>query len=87
MSIRLAINSTSLLSPLTGIGQYTYHLCKRFLDDPDIDPSFFYGTRWNNEVREAPVQGIDHGKKLIKRFVPDAYKLKGIQREFWGHNT
>jgi len=76
MPIKLAINTTSLLSPLTGIGQYTYYLCKQFLDDPDIDPSFFYGTRWNNEVREAPVQGIDHGKKLIKRFIPDAYKLK-----------
>jgi len=76
MPIKLAINATCLLSPLTGIGQYTYHLCKQFLNHPEIEPSFFYGAGWSKEVRKAPVQGIDHGKKLIKRFIPGAYQIK-----------
>jgi len=75
MAIKLAINATSLLSPLTGIGQYTYHLCNKMLEHPDVDPTFFCGLRWSKALRSAPVQGIEWKKEKIKRVVPFAYKI------------
>jgi len=76
MPIRVAVNSTSLLSPLTGIGQYTYHLCKQLLEHPDIESDFFYGMSWDRKLRECPVQGIVRSKEIIKQWVPGSYKLK-----------
>jgi len=74
--MRLAINATSLLSPLTGIGQYTYHLCKKMIENPEIEPCFFEGTQWTNIVREQPVQRIETSKRMIKTLIPGAYPIR-----------
>jgi len=76
VSIKLAVNTTSLLSPLTGIGQYTYHLCEQMLKNPEIDPYFFCGLKWDRRLHEQPMQGVETSKKIIKQFVPGAYKIK-----------
>jgi alpha-1,3-rhamnosyl/mannosyltransferase len=45
--MRLAFNATALLSPLTGIGQYGFHLAGELLKMPELDIDFFYGTTWD----------------------------------------
>jgi len=34
--MKVALNATALLSPLTGIGQYTYHLAKGLQVLPEL---------------------------------------------------
>ncbi len=76
MTISLAVNTTSLLSPLTGIGQYTYQLCKQMLNHPDIEPCFFAGAQWSDSLREQPVRSIETGKQMMKTFIPGAYRIR-----------
>jgi len=76
--IKLVINATSLLSPLTGIGRYTYHLCKYFEKSNEVDVSFFYGKGWSKLVRENPVQNIGKIKAVIKKVIPLSYNLSRI---------
>ena len=68
--MRVALNATPLLSPLTGIGQYTYHLAKGLQEMSDLDVDFFYATGWSRELRDKPVQNIVKLKSLVKRFIP-----------------
>jgi len=54
----VAINAVPLLSPLSGVGRYTYEICKRINgQDYGIDFSFFYGYMSKN-VLEPTVSGI-----------------------------
>ena len=44
MSMKIVINATPLLSPLTGVGNYTYHLATEFRRlKPDFDYTYYYG--------------------------------------------
>lgn len=51
--MKVAFNATPLMSPLTGIGQYTYHLAKGLQAAPDLDMLFFYAGEWSQAVLEA----------------------------------
>ena len=73
--MKVALNATALLSPLTGIGQYTFHLAKGMQELPDLDINFFYGTGWSKDVRNRPVHSITAVKSLFKRFMPNAYSV------------
>ena len=74
-SMKIGINGVALLSPLTGIGQYTYHLTKELQQILDIQPWLFYGAGWRQEVRHSPLPGVGGLKKLIKHFVPNSYRV------------
>lgn len=79
--IRLALNATSLLSPLTGIGQYTLNLALELSQYEEIETDFFYSRGWNKKIHNAP---SPHSNKLkllstMKKYVPFAYEL----RRFW----
>jgi len=82
MPLKVAINTTSLLSPLTGIGQYTYQLCDQLLKNPAIDPQFFYGKKWSKELRNSPVQGIELKKRYIKRCIPYSYAISDLIKRY-----
>jgi glycosyltransferase involved in cell wall biosynthesis len=42
--MKIVINATPLLSPLTGVGNYTYHLATEFRRlKPDFDYTYYYG--------------------------------------------
>ncbi len=71
--MKIAINAVPLLSPLTGIGQYTYHLAKGLLERRDIELDFFYATGWSKELRTKPVKKMATFKSLFKRLIPRAY--------------
>lgn len=70
--LRLGINCVSMLSPLTGIGQYTFNLVQE-LQALHLSPWLFYGADWRREVRTQPVPGIGVAKNLIKRLIPRSY--------------
>ena len=73
--MRVALNAIALLSPLTGIGQYTYHLAKGLMAEPGLALDLFYGTGWGKELRDKPAANISNLKALIKRIVPRPYTV------------
>lgn len=44
--ISVAINTTALLSTLTGVGRYVHSLCAALQDNQNIRLRYFYGHRW-----------------------------------------
>lgn len=75
MTIRLAVNAVSLLSPRTGIGQYLYNLMKQIEAHEDIEPCYFYGHGWDRALRQVPVPQIQGIKRVIRRLVPRAHMV------------
>ncbi len=73
-TMRIALNATPLLSPLTGIGQYTASLATH-LELLGIDLHLFYGRRWSREILAAPIKGIETAKTLVKKWVPRPYRV------------
>ena len=47
--MRVALNATALLSPLTGIGQYTHQLAKGLQATQGLELDLFYGSGWSQE--------------------------------------
>jgi glycosyltransferase involved in cell wall biosynthesis len=82
--IRVGINATALLSPLTGIGQYTKNLAEALITAGEVELALFYAFAWSNEVRTEPVYNITILKNFIKRVVPHPYRLRRAlqQRKF-----
>lgn len=79
--IRVAVNATSLLSPLTGIGQYTQNLMRTIDRRGHFDLYYFYGHGWGRELRETPMPGIVRAKEFVKRVVPNPHELfRAVQR-------
>ena len=74
--MKVALNATALLSPLTGIGQYTYQLAKGLQTVPGLELDLFYGSGWSKEVRNQPVPSIATIKTLVKKSVPYSYSIK-----------
>lgn len=87
--MKVAFNATPLLSPLTGIGQYTYQVAKGLQASEGVDPTFFYAGVWSKEVREAQTTvgsistAQQNFRSLIKNAVPDAarYRLSRAWRQ------
>jgi len=73
--LRVGVNAISLLSPFTGVGQYTRSLVGELQADPSLETTLFYGSNWSTQVRDAPVAAIDAGKRMFKRIVPRSYDL------------
>lgn len=79
--MRLAFNATSLLSPLTGIGQYSRQLALGLKQRSDIDVSFFYGAAWQKEVRNEAMPGAATVLPWIRKHVPLSYTLRRLIQE------
>jgi glycosyltransferase involved in cell wall biosynthesis len=81
--LRVGINGISMLSPLTGIGQYTSNLVRE-LQAMHLTPWLFYGSDWRQVVRAQSMPGIGVAKNLFKRFIPRPYMASRflIQRVF-----
>jgi glycosyltransferase involved in cell wall biosynthesis len=85
--MRVAFNATSLLSPLTGIGQYSLQLAHGLALAKDVDADFFYGAFWNKGVRAEPMHGTQHLLPWIRTYVPHSYELRRFlqNRRFKSH--
>lgn len=78
MKLKLLIDSISLLSPLTGIGRYTYEIAKLIEQKKNFECSYFYG--YYSKKLLHPSTGKD--VKLIKSFIVRNKLLKKIIRKF-----
>ena len=74
--IKLAFNGVALLSPLTGIGQYTLRLAQAMAMRTDIQPQYFYGAGWSPLVKDSVPE---HAKRLmtwVRQHVPYSYEVR-----------
>jgi glycosyltransferase involved in cell wall biosynthesis len=76
--MKVGLNATSLLSPLTGIGQYTYQLAKGLQKFKELELNMFYANGWSTEVRDKPIKQIRNIKLLVKKFIPKTYEISRI---------
>jgi len=65
---RLVIDGVSLLSPLTGIGRYTYEISKELKKISNFDINFFYGYYSSKLINPKSHKNIKTLKSLISRF-------------------
>jgi alpha-1,3-rhamnosyl/mannosyltransferase len=72
------MNGAALLAPLTGIGQYTFHLGTCLQDDPEVDLQLFYATHFSKSLKAVSAsRGAAYGvaRRIARRLVPHRYEL------------
>jgi alpha-1,3-rhamnosyl/mannosyltransferase len=81
--IRVAVNARCLLSPLTGIGQYTNQLMRALSARRSLEFCYFYGHSWGREIPSSPTHRADNIKNLARLMVPNfhevARRIQGIE--------
>ncbi len=82
---RIAFNGSALLSPLTGVGQYSKCLAEQLVAASQADLHFFYAAIWSREIRTGPIKEIGAIKQLIKNFVPQPYRVSRAVQQ-WRFN-
>lgn len=84
MSIRIAIGARSLLTPLTGVGQYTLNLSRQFVKLDGVEAIWFLGYSWRDTLPKAPSDtetGVTLQKRLrriLTRSIPVTHDLARI---------
>lgn len=77
----IALSTSSLIRPLTGIGQYTLHVAQALANEPDLDMHYFYGYEWADKAEPREVPHLAFVKKWFKRLVPQPYEVsRAIQQ-------
>jgi glycosyltransferase involved in cell wall biosynthesis len=84
--LTVGINAIPLLSPLTGIGQYSFHLITELQKLLQVPPYLFYGHAWNQQLRIEPFPKINQIKRFIKMCIPFSYHLGGHIRQHYFNN-
>ena len=72
-SLKILVNGTRLLTPLTGIGSYIRHLFTAMQRMPEADLYMFYGTRLEKGVRlptDSSRARLQIGYKLLLKVLP-----------------
>lgn len=80
--IRLALNGSALLSPLTGVGQYAKNLAEQLVASPDLDLHLFYAAIWSSDIRTGPIREIGAIKNFIKKVVPQPYRVSRVVQQW-----
>lgn len=80
--MKVGLNAASLLSPLTGIGQYTYQLAKGLQKYEDLELDMFYANGWSREVRDRPINRIKTIKFLLRAFIPKTYEVSRLIQQY-----
>jgi alpha-1,3-rhamnosyl/mannosyltransferase len=80
--LRVAMNGTALLAPLTGIGQYTRHLALGLQRDPNVDLRLFYATHFNSELRPRAPRAAGVLRRLARTFIPRSYGIARAIQQF-----
>lgn len=79
--VRVGINAVPILSPLTGVGQYTYRLITELQQVLPQKPWLFYGTSWGREIRTAAAPGARQLNNAIKRFMPHPHVITRLLKQ------
>lgn len=85
MKLRVAINASPLLAPLTGIGNYIVHLGRALAEGDEVDVHSFYGGSLLHEPptpRPAEVARRQRSLafRVLKRVVPFGRELRRMQQ-------
>ena len=72
-SLRIAFNGSALLSPLTGVGQYSKTLAEDLVASGQAQLSLFYAAIRSKDIRTGPIREIGAIKEFIKKVVPHPY--------------
>ncbi len=85
-TLRVAVNATPLLAPLTGIGNYIVQLGAALHARGDVDVHSFYGYRWRHESPCPPVTGgrsiaATRVRDLIKPWIPLKRELRSLLQQ------
>ncbi len=83
VTLRVAVNATPLLAPLTGIGNYIVQLGAALHAGGDVDVHSFYGYQWRHESPCPPVTGghsiaATRARDLIKPWIPLKRELRSL---------
>ncbi len=79
--MKILVNGTPLLAPLTGIGQYIRHLFTAMSKLPEADVRMYYGTSCKKGMTlpsAAATQAIQRGYGLVNRFLPKPRAIKRL---------
>jgi glycosyltransferase involved in cell wall biosynthesis len=68
--IRLAVNALPLLSPFAGVASYIRNLMAALTGMAAIEPRYFYGLGWRDELLAAAPRALAKGKRLAQRWLP-----------------
>lgn len=83
--MRIAFNGSALLSPLTGVGQYSKCLAEHLVASRQAQLHLFYAAIWSQDIRTGPIKEISALKDFIKKVVPQPYRVsRAIQQ--WRFN-
>ena len=80
--MRLAFNATALLSPLTGIGQYGYHLAGELLNTAGLQTDFFYGTFWGDKRHVAGHRSFSQAVPWARKYTPYYTQISRLYRQY-----
>jgi glycosyltransferase involved in cell wall biosynthesis len=83
--MRLAFNATALLSPFTGIGQYSFQLATNMLSKEIMDINFFYGAIWDQRLRQIPSRTIGTALPILRQYMPFGYEIKTWLQNYYFH--
>ena len=78
----VGLNGAALLSPLTGIGQYTKNLAEHLIASGEVDLNIFYLAAWSKEIRTKPLRSLGPIKAFIKKVVPHPYMVSRALQGF-----
>ena len=79
--MKILVNATSLLAPLTGIGQYVRHLFTALDRLPEVDLRMYYGTHCEPGFKlpsAASTQAVQRTYGLARRFLPRPRAVKKL---------
>jgi glycosyltransferase involved in cell wall biosynthesis len=79
--VRLGINAIPILTPMAGVGQYTWHLIDQLRQLLPEQPLLFYGTSWDRTVRPAATPGVRGMNTALKRYLPKPDALIRFMRQ------
>ena len=74
--MRIALNTTPLLTPLTGIGQYVWHLANAMAQQGDVKAHYYYGLNWSDTLSQQTLPTRSNALRSIVRAIPYAYELR-----------
>jgi len=79
--MKVLVNGTPLLAPLTGIGQYIRHLFTAMGQIPEVSLTMYYGTSFKKGMTQPAVgtaQAVQRTYGLLRRFIPRPGALRKV---------
>lgn len=76
--MKVALGATTLLTPLTGVGQYTHHLARGLQASDGVDLRLFYGSGFSREILKPGTARTGKLRLLARQYLPMAYELRRL---------